>query len=221
MGNESGFFKAPNDLFEIGLNIYQIGVYSYLVRCSNNNKSAFPSYTTIASKCGISKRKAISTVSELEEMGLLKKRQRAGEGRNQSNTYRVVNAKKGAHHAPGVVHDMHHDGAQDAPYKELQEKELIEEELYYIALESDDHFINIYLNHLSQKKKKHPRVTEEQREWIINQIEHLREYEVTAADWEEQVKDHFEHLPKNNNGNIIAFLHASHRRFDIGMYDQF
>ncbi|MNP50962.1 hypothetical protein D3C76_1452530 [compost metagenome] len=91
----------------------------------------------------------------------------------------------------------------------------------YIALPSDDHFINIYLNHLSHKKKKHPRVTEEQREWIINQIEHLREYEVSVTDWEEQVRDHFEHLPKNNNGNIIAFLHASHRRFDIGMYDQF
>lgn len=103
--------------------------------------------------------------------------------------------------------------------KDIKEKGI--KEKHYIALESDDHFINIYLNYLSQKKKKHPIVTEEQREWIINQIDYLRSYEVTAADWEEQVKDHFEHLPKSNNGNIIAFLHASHRRFDIGMYDQF
>ncbi|MEK5477595.1 hypothetical protein NYE70_11680 [Paenibacillus sp. FSL R5-0407] len=93
----------------------------------------------------------------------------------------------------------------------------------YIALKRDDDpYIKTYLKYLSQKKKKqHVEVTEEQREWIINQIEHLRSYEVSAADWEEQVKDHFEHLPKNNNGNIIAFLHASHRRFDVGMYDQF
>lgn len=93
----------------------------------------------------------------------------------------------------------------------------------YIALKRDDDpYIKTYLEYLTRKKnKQHAEVTEEQRDWIINQIEHLRSYEVSAADWEEQVKDHFEHLPKNNNGNIIAFLHASQRRFDVGMYDQF
>ncbi|MNW43604.1 hypothetical protein D3C74_208090 [compost metagenome] len=93
----------------------------------------------------------------------------------------------------------------------------------YLSLKrEDDSYIETYLKYFSLKKnKQHVEVTEEQREWIINQIEHLREYEVTAADWEEQVRDHFDHLPKSNNGNIIAFLHASHRRFDIGMYDQF
>ena len=93
----------------------------------------------------------------------------------------------------------------------------------YLSLNrEDDPYIKTYLKYFSLKKKKqHMRVTEEQRGWIINQIEHLRSYEVTADQWEEQVRDHFEHLPRNNNGNIIAFLHASHRRFDVGMYDQF
>lgn len=93
----------------------------------------------------------------------------------------------------------------------------------YLSLNrEDDPYIKTYLKYFELKKKKqHMRVTEEQREWIINQIEHLRSYEVTADQWEEQVRDHFEHLPRNNNGNIIAFLHASHRRFDVGMYDQF
>ncbi|WP_110933825.1 helix-turn-helix domain-containing protein [Paenibacillus bouchesdurhonensis] len=93
----------------------------------------------------------------------------------------------------------------------------------YLTLENEDNsYIKTYLKYFSLKKnKQHMRVTTEQREWIINQIEHLRSYEVTAIDWEEQVRDHFENLPKTNNGNIIAFLYASHRRFDIGMHDQF
>ncbi|WP_055108967.1 helix-turn-helix domain-containing protein [Paenibacillus ihumii] len=93
----------------------------------------------------------------------------------------------------------------------------------YLSLKrEDDPYIKTYLRYFSQKKnKQHMRVTEEQREWIINQIEYLRSYEVSASDWEKQVRDHFENLPKNNNGNIIAFLHASHRRFDIGIHDQY
>lgn len=92
----------------------------------------------------------------------------------------------------------------------------------YLTLKDEDEYIKTYLKYFRQKKnKQHMRVTTEQREWIINQIEHLRSYEVTAADWEEQVREHFENLPKKNNGNIIAFLHASQRRFDIGIHDQF
>lgn len=93
----------------------------------------------------------------------------------------------------------------------------------YLTLRDEGNsYIKTYLRYFSLKKnKQHMGVTEEQREWIMDQIEHLREHDITAADWEEQVKDHFEHLPKNNNGNIIAFLYASHRRFEIGMYDQY
>jgi hypothetical protein len=92
----------------------------------------------------------------------------------------------------------------------------------YIALKNtDDLYIKTYTKYFAlYKNKQHMRVKDTDYEWIINQIEHLRSYEVSIQDWEQQVKDHFDNLPINNNGNIIAFLHASHRRFDVGMYDQ-
>lgn len=91
----------------------------------------------------------------------------------------------------------------------------------YITLSNEYEFIGIYLKYFRLKKnKQHMRITEVQRDWIYNQIDHLRSYDVTIDQWEEQVRDHFEQLPKSNNGNIIAFLHASHRWFDVGLYDQ-
>jgi len=92
----------------------------------------------------------------------------------------------------------------------------------YIASKSNDQYIDIYLKYFELKKsKKHMRITEEQGQWIQNQINHLTAHDVTVEEWENQVKDHFENLPKKNNGNIIAFLHTSDRRFEVGRYDQF
>lgn len=96
-------------------------------------------------------------------------------------------------------------------------------ERIYIALTSDEHiFIKIYLKHFKRNmKKQHMRVSVEDHQWIMNQIEHLTSYDISEQEWEEQVIDHFNTLHKDNNGNIIAFLHASQRRFEVGMYDQF
>lgn len=49
----------------------------------------------------------------------------------------------------------------------------------------------------------------------------LKEYGVTREEWEAEVRDHFENLPKTNNGNIIAFLHAALRRLDVGLPRRF
>ncbi|WP_339193053.1 helix-turn-helix domain-containing protein [Paenibacillus sp. FSL W8-1287] len=93
----------------------------------------------------------------------------------------------------------------------------------YIALTSDDNpYIKTYLKYFELRKgKKHMRITEEQGQWIQNQVHHLVSNDVTLEEWEAQVRDHFENLPRNNNGNIIAFLHAAPRRFEVGMCDQF
>lgn len=221
MSNEAGFFKGSNDTFEIGLNIYQIGVYTYLTRCANNKKSAFPSYSTIADKCGISKRKAITTVAELEGLGLVKKDIRYGEGRNQTNTYKVIFAQKGAHDAPLKVHDMHHHSAHDAPNKELNYKELEEKELSHTFLPKSAHvFIEIYIKHFERRKrKKHPKVTYEKVQHVLNQIEYLESFDVLDGEWEEKVIEHFDNLPDKNNGNILAFIEASQRHFEIPMYN--
>lgn len=47
------------------------------------------------------------------------------------------------------------------------------------------------------------KISAEQHEWIINQIEHISSWGVDVEDWEEQVVDHFQNLPEKNDGNIF------------------
>lgn len=78
-------------------------------------------------------------------------------------------------------------------------------------------FFQTYLKHFALKKnKQHMRITDEQYQSISEQIHQLQSFGVTAEEWEAEVTDHFRELPKSNNGNIIAFLHAAPRRFDVG-----
>lgn len=80
---EGGYFRAPNNVFKVGLNPNEIAVYLYIVRCYNNNEYAFPSFKTIAANCGMSPSSAFRTVKNLEEMKLIRKTRRVYE----SNIY--------------------------------------------------------------------------------------------------------------------------------------
>jgi hypothetical protein len=142
------FFQAPNDVFDnySDLNIYEKVIYLYLCRCSNQGSPAFPSYTTIAEKCSMSRRKAIDSVQGLLQKGYIIKRTRPSEvsaKEHDSNEYELIHKENkgnnggGAQHAlpsaqdaPPVVNDMHHPSAQGAPYKELDYKELSDKDIY-------------------------------------------------------------------------------------------
>lgn len=111
---ENNYFQCPNSIFdsEIIVNVYEQEsgkgklkwvkrtlrgtekiVYIYLCRCSNGGKKAFPSYDTIAERCGISRRKAIDAVKILEDNGFIDKIVRTSINSNLSNSYRVNNPK--------------------------------------------------------------------------------------------------------------------------------
>jgi hypothetical protein len=69
------FFIAPNAIFELGFKPIEISVYMYLLRCGNNS-TAFPSYSTIGKKVGISRDCAINTVKKLIEKKVVMKHER-------------------------------------------------------------------------------------------------------------------------------------------------
>ncbi|MEK3873735.1 MULTISPECIES: replication protein [unclassified Paenibacillus] len=121
-------------------------------------------------------------------------------------------------------HDSSDIGRYDSSDIQIK-KELKKEvkEKHYITLTSDAHiFIKIYLKHFEKMmKKKHPRISAANYAFIENQIDHLVSFDIDEAVWEEQVKYHLNNLPKNNNGSILPFLKASHRYFEVGVYDQF
>ncbi len=85
------YFQVDNNVFDHGLNTFQLSVYFYLIRCANNAEGAYPSYTTIAKKAGMSRSKAMKIVDELIEIGLVNKQiRRKNELENYSNSYTVI-----------------------------------------------------------------------------------------------------------------------------------
>jgi len=76
-------------------------VFMYICRCANNGKSAFPSYSVIASRCSMSKETARLAIEVLYNNKFILKKNRgyitANEGqvtKNFSNVYKINNDLK-------------------------------------------------------------------------------------------------------------------------------
>ncbi len=92
----------------------------------------------------------------------------------------------------------------------------------YIILPDDDPFLLAYKDCFRRfMGKEHMRVTEWQLDTILSNIEILESNDIDIDIFIEKVEEHFQALPKANNGNIIAFFTAMNRYFCIhpaGMY---
>lgn len=92
----------------------------------------------------------------------------------------------------------------------------------YIDLPIDDHiFLNIYNRRFKTKfNKDHMGVTEEQLEFIMSNIGELVSYDVDEDTFIYKSGVYFENLPKSNNGNILSFIRAFPRIFEIQNTEQ-
>ena len=89
----------------------------------------------------------------------------------------------------------------------------------YITLTSDDQFLSFYLKaHQYYLHKEHVRVTEDQLDKIESDIAEIKSCDIEFEEWKGKVIEHFENLPATNNGNILAFLAASMRHFEVNPY---
>ncbi|HYE12187.1 MAG TPA: helix-turn-helix domain-containing protein, partial [Patescibacteria group bacterium] len=152
---EVPYFQAPNSIFDINLNSFEITIYLYLCRCSNNAESAFPSYNTISKKSGICKRKVIDTIKSLESKQLIRKIVRKKSNcDNESNVYEII--------IPSAQHAL--PSEQDAPNKEptINDK---------FSLKDIDGFAAEYSKIFKQYTGKyHPRVSAEQKDIILAEM---------------------------------------------------
>lgn len=219
---EVPYFQVPNDIFEIELDKHELLVYMYLARCGNQGSKAFPSYNKIAEKTGISRRKVIDTIKILEDKMLLVKEKRYNfeRGEHYSNTYRVehdVKSISSAYHAPrSELYALCSE--QDAPYKEIDYKELkykeLNNNLHCLDELNNDRFISFYLKTMNQYGLKHKRINENNFNYLLKAIKIL-DMDVDIDDWENKVIEHFENLPKDNDGDILPFLKAAKRHLDV------
>ena len=93
------FFLLPNELFDLGLSVYEIAIYAYLMRIEDRKTfQSYASYATIASALGISANTVGKYVRELEEHGLIQTEQttvimKNGTKRNGCLMYHILPIK--------------------------------------------------------------------------------------------------------------------------------
>jgi DNA-binding MarR family transcriptional regulator len=85
--SKKGWFRDTNSIFDDrALSPYAMLVRLYLARCANEDRLAWPSATTIAEHCNISKSSAIRAVKELESVGWIRREKRKRENGSYSST---------------------------------------------------------------------------------------------------------------------------------------
>ncbi len=119
------FFQVPNELLEDErTSVYHIAVFAALAMHANHDRRAWPSVNRLSKLTGVSRRKVVSVIQEVQDFGWLKVSQRwdAERGGNTSNMYELQPSLQGsAHGALGVVHSMHGVGACGAPEPDSSE----------------------------------------------------------------------------------------------------
>jgi hypothetical protein len=119
----TGFCRIPNEIIDAharAIGPYGVAVYCVLVSFFNRAEAeAWPSLTTIATKLGISRRKALQTIQELEKHGLIEVRRQWKSNNHYAFPPRADGARQGgAPGAPGGACGAPDDalgGAPDAP----------------------------------------------------------------------------------------------------------
>lgn len=88
----TGFTQIPNYILRSKvLRPSQKVVLSVLCSYANDENVAFPSYQTIANDSGISRRKAIEIIADLERLGCIRKiAQKSNKGDSTANDYEVL-----------------------------------------------------------------------------------------------------------------------------------
>ena len=118
---KTNYFQVPNEIFDLDLPNNEKLAYIYLCRCGNQGSDAFPSYTTIARKCGISRMTAVRVIKNLESKNLIKVERRPKSNKdNHPNKYHLPSITV----IPGASITETPASNTVIPYKELPDKEL-------------------------------------------------------------------------------------------------
>ena len=80
-----------------------------------------------------------------------------------------------------------------------------------------DRYIFIYLETMKDFGYRHKRISNKNFDYIKSAINEIKEYDIDTDRWQDAVTEHFEKLPKSNDGDILAFLKAAARYFEVNI----
>lgn len=90
--------------------------------------------------------------------------------------------------------------------------------IFFNLYESDDPFVQAYLKVMTGCGLKHKRMSKDNYYKALSWVHMLQENH-TVDDFSEAAQEHFDNLPKSNDGDILPFLKASQRYFNEQLED--
>lgn len=98
----SGWFWIDNEVFDMALDTYSFMVYAYLVRIADRTSEVVSiSLRKMERALRISRKKLVKALRELEEKGMIIKKQRKGEKGNYYSNIYILTSKEDWHYPRG------------------------------------------------------------------------------------------------------------------------
>lgn len=131
---QCGWLWLDNEILDIyapKIGVYGLAVYVGLARHANGSRACWPSYETLATELGMSRRKVIDVVKELIAVGLIEVTARNyktddGATVQQSNVFTLLDVHAmhsgSEQHAPPLVNTVHQGSEQHAPKQDSMNK---------------------------------------------------------------------------------------------------
>ena len=216
------FTQLPNHILEYlmiaKLNMTQSRIFAAVARYTYgfHNEWRQLSLSFLADQINCDRSQSNRELQKLLKTGVLLERNYNGKRELQINPL-----LSGDLSAPSVdANKSPVDGYSSVPHikKVFKEKEDKEKLYLLLDIEGNKH-IKVYNHHFKKRYgKDHMAVSEENLVFIEDRVESIRRNS-DFEDWEDKVEEHFNNLPKGNNGNILPFLHASYRFFNVNKFN--
>lgn len=234
--NSAKFYMIPKELCEnrcyrCKLNSDDKLVYSLLLdrmhlskknNWVNEKNQIFLLYSkeNVADMLGISERTVYKCFKNLEELGLIKQERQGLKMPNKiyigkiQYEFNMTCKQCSSRPANFTGQDVN---ILQANNTEVNKTKVNKTDVIYIAFPADVHPFFFIYNKWFKKyfNKDHVRLREQQYDDLLSWVSDLVEYGVDEEYFEDAVMEHFESLPPSNNGNILAFMKASMRYFEV------
>lgn len=213
---EAGYGLIPKVIMrDKNISITAKAIYAYICSYAGAGMTAYPSTGLMCSDLGINKNTYFKHLNMLKDNGYIEvKKNKTDKGQFQNNIYVICSnpcTKKPYTAEPDTVNSYTNSNSVNINSLKSNKKNID-----YIILENDGRlFSSLYLKtYRKYIRKKHPTISIDNHMELTSWYRRLQDL-ITKDEFIEAVDKHFENLPAENNGSILAFKKASFRYFEV------
>lgn len=207
---EDDYFKIEMDsnmklMYSLLRDRYELSIKNNWID-DNGNVYCFYSRDNLANDINVSVNTIRKCINKLTELNLMKE---VRKGQGKAN-FMYISKVKSASTLRGSKTELLEHQKLNPSDTELNDTEKIKRNT--ITSNGAHPFLYYSLKYQEHKNKDHPTVREDQLNDMIELVDtYESEYGITNKDWQTAIDEHFNNLPKGNDGNILYLLSGGYQ----------